>query len=64
MTDGEKARLMADLIDAAMNPTTADGCAGLKAMLGQIETEEPGALRRVAERISLLRLKTASRLPH
>ncbi len=41
------ARLAAQLVETGMDPTSADGRAGLGALLREFERLEPGAVRRL-----------------
>lgn len=47
MSEREMARLAAQLVEAGMDPASADGRAGLGALLREFERSEPGAVRRL-----------------
>lgn len=48
MTRQEVTRITAPLIQAGMDPTSADGRAGLGALLRELERLEPGAVGQLA----------------
>ena len=64
MQDQAKAELIAGLVAAAMDPATADGRAGMGAVLRALEAEEPGALQRISAAIRLARLRPGASAAH
>jgi hypothetical protein len=51
MTAEDRERLAGGLVQARLNPASADGRAGLGALLRELERASPGALRRISAEI-------------
>lgn len=62
-TDEEKAALMLRLV-AALDTTSADGLAGLGAIMRELAAVDPGAIQRLNAVIELRRARTVSRTTH
>lgn len=64
LTDEEKAALMVRMVRAALNADTADGRAGLGAVLRELKEADPQAAQRLADRLQLRRVGPGRSTPH
>jgi hypothetical protein len=62
-TDEEKAALMLRLV-SALDTTSADGRAGMGALMRELATIDPEAIQRLNALIELRRARTVSRAAH
>ena len=63
-TDEERVALMVRLVKATLNADTADGRAGLSAVLRELRDGDPEAIERLAAGIQLRRVGWARSTPH